>query len=169
MFFGEHAATMDDKGRVAVPAKFRDALKKHYQRVAKEDEGTGESEGDPLAVTLSMMDECLTVYAPFEWERIKLDLRALPTFDRQAYNIRHTLLGYAEDCGMDRNGRILVPLRLRKRAGLGEDRVNVTMVGQDLKFEIWRQDLWEGKQASLEEGIKTLKEDPKSLLGTLVL
>ena len=177
MFVGEHTATMDDKGRIAVPAKFRDALKRYYQRRAKErtkeDEDTGESEGDTLAVTLSMMDKCLTVYPPFEWERIRLALRALPTFDEQAYTIRHTLLGYAEDCGMDRSGRILVPQRLRKRAELHaerhEERVNVAMVGQDLKFEIWRQDLWEAQQDLLETGIEALKEDKTSLLGTLVL
>ena len=176
MFLGEHSATMDDRGRVAVPAKYRDRLKKYFERRAKSQEGAGEFEdlsgleSDSLIVTVSLMERCLVVYAPFEWTRITSMLRDLPTFDSQAHTIRHAVLGYAEDCGLDRQGRILVPERLRRYAGLSQHaKTDLKLIGQDSKFEIWRHDLWEEKDEMFNRRIEHLKEDPNSVLSTLVL
>ena len=152
VFRGEHALTIDAKGRVPVPAKFRDRLKA--------------LEIGTVVLTLNLMSErCLSAYPLPEWERLEDDIRRLPSLDDNAYLLTHLLIGQATECDMDGHGRILVPQSLRDSAGL--DR-RLRMVGLVHKFELWNEDVWTERRKSFRGKIGEIKVDPESILGKLV-
>lgn len=152
MFRGETALNMDEKGRVAVPARHRDALK------------TGSA--NTLVLTISLMDRCVTAYRLPDWQRIEAELENLPALDRKAQGIRHLLIGHAAECELDGHGRILVPLSLREFAGLGK---RLKMVGQANKFELWDDAAWSARREALLGQVDDLLTDPSDALGALVL
>ena len=125
MFRGVAQLTLDSKGRLAVPAKFRDAL------IAR-------CSGH-LVVTADS-DRCLLVYPQPDWEPIEQKLMALSSFNAQIRELQRRLVGYAEDVAMDATGRILVPPALRNFAQLDK---SIVLVGQGNKFELWNKDNWE--------------------------
>ena len=106
MFRGETALNMDDKGRVAVPSRYRDDIKSRS--------------GNTVVVTISLMERCLTVYLMSDWQRIESELKRLPALDKKAQGIRHLLIGHASECELDGHGRILVSPSLREFASLGK-------------------------------------------------
>ena len=106
MFRGEHSLSMDPKGRVAVPSRYRERL--------------AESCGGKLVVTISLMERCLAVYPFPDWQTIEDDLRELPALDKKAQAISHLLIGHASECDMDSHGRLLIPQTLREFAGSGQ-------------------------------------------------
>lgn len=131
MFRGVAQLNLDSKGRLAVPARFRDAL------VAR-------CSGH-LVVTADS-DRCLLVYPLPDWEPIEQKLMALSSFNAQIRELQRRLVGYAEDVVMDATGRILVPPALRRYAQLDK---TVMLVGQGIKFELWNQENWEQR---MEQG-----------------
>ena len=131
MFRGVAQLTLDSKGRLAVPAKFRDAL------IAR-------CSGH-LVITADS-DRCLLVYPQPDWEPIEQKLMSLSSFNAQIRELQRRLVGYAEDVVMDATGRILVPPALRQFAQLEKAAV---LVGQGNKFELWNKDNWEGR---MEQG-----------------
>lgn len=131
MFRGVAQLTLDSKGRLAVPAKFRDAL------IAR-------CSGH-LVVTADS-DRCLLVYPQPDWEPIEQKLMSLSSFNAQIRELQRRLVGYAEDVVMDATGRILVPPALRQFAQLEKAAV---LVGQGNKFELWNKENWEGR---MEQG-----------------
>lgn len=124
MFRGVTSLTMDVKGRLAVPAKHRDAL--HVQS------------GGNLVLT-AHPHRCLLLYPQPAWEPIAQKIDALPDFDKQASTLKRLLVGYAEDVALDSAGRLLISPALRKWAGLEKQ---VMLVGQGKKFELWDEDAW---------------------------
>ena len=131
MFRGVALLNLDSKGRLAVPAKFRDAIAARCS--------------GHLVVTADS-DRCLLIYPQPDWEPIEQKLMALSSFNAQIRELQRRLVGYAEDVVMDATGRILVPPALRRFAQLEKAAM---LVGQGNKFELWNKDNWEGR---MEQG-----------------
>ena len=120
MFKGEYSHTIDTKGRVIVPAKFREKL------------------GEESVVTKGL-DGCLFVYPRDEWTKFEEKLKTLPLNRKDARAITRFFFAGAADCEIDKQGRALIPKGLRQFAGLEKD---VVMVGVMNRIEIWSKDRW---------------------------
>lgn len=132
MFRGATALSLDAKGRLAVPARHRDAL--HAQ-------------GGGRLVLTAHPHRCLLLYPQPEWEPIQQKIMSLPSLDRQASLLQRLLVGFAEDVEMDGAGRVLISPVLREFAGLEKQ---VMLVGQGSHFEVWSEASW---RAQLEEAL----------------
>lgn len=104
MYQGSHSINMDAKGRMAIPAKYRDDL-------AADCAGR-------IVMTAHTQDRCVLLYPEPEWQNILPKIEALPTFNKAALRAQRMLIGYACALELDGNGRILVPPTLREYAGL---------------------------------------------------
>lgn len=129
MFRGQHRHTIDEKGRLSIPAKFREALETAFEA--------------PLFVTV--MDNCLVAYPADEWRALEAKLNSMPQFDEKIQRFRRVFYASAQECPLDKAGRILVPPLLRERAGLSKD---VVLAGMGRKFEIWDAASHEGMMNS---------------------
>jgi len=125
VFRGIAQLSLDSKGRLAVPARYRDVL---LERCAGHLVITGDA------------DRCLLVYPLPEWEVIQQKLEALSNLDPRVRELQRRLIGFAVDTEMDNAGRVLVSPALRQFAQLEK---NVVLVGQGRKFELWNQEQWE--------------------------
>jgi len=128
MFRGSFTLTLDDKGRLALPARYRDRL-------------LSENQGQ-LICTIDLHDPCLLLFPLAEWEEIEEKLQSLSSLNPQERRLQRILLGNATECDMDKSGRILLPAFLRQHAGLGK---NIRLVGQLNKFEIWDEAAWQDR------------------------
>jgi MraZ protein len=141
-FRGINNIAVDAKGRMAMPARYRERLL--------------EDCGGRLVVTVDQ-DHCLLVYPLPEWEVIESKLIALPSLNKQARLLQRLLIGHATDLDMDAQGRILLPAMLRDFAGLKKKAV---LIGQGKKLEIWDQDAW---SVSQEEWVAEVRADEGGL------
>ena len=134
IFRGINNLTLDAKGRMAIPSRYRDRLM--------------ESCGGRLIVTVDL-DRCLLIYPQHEWEVIEAQLVSLPSLNKQSRLIQRLLIGHATEAELDSQGRILLPTMLRDYAGLDKKCV---LIGQGKKFEIWDEQVWgDNQQAWLDE------------------
>ena len=131
MFRGANAISLDAKGRLAMPSRYRDEL-------------ISKSAGQ-LIVTIDAVDPCLCVYPLDEWELIETKLRALPSLREENRRLQRLLIGNAVDLELDGSGRFLVPPRLREYARLDK---RAMLVGQLNKFQLWDEDAWEAVSAA---------------------
>jgi len=152
VFRGECSLSLDAKGRLAIPSRYRERL--------------AELCGGKLIVTISLLERCLVVYPYPRWQRIEDELKDLPTLDRKAQSVIHLLIGHAADCDMDSNGRVLLSQSLRNFAGLDK---RIMMVGQVDKFELWDEAGWSRRRDELLDDVPQLHEEPSDVLRTLVL
>ncbi len=127
-FRGINNITVDAKGRMAMPARYRERLL--------------DGCGGRLVVTVDR-DHCLLVYPLPEWEIIESKLIALPSLNKQARLLQRLLIGHATELEMDGQGRILLPTMLRDFAGLKKKAV---LIGQGKKLEIWDESTWTENQ-----------------------
>ena len=127
MFRGLNTINLDAKGRLAIPAKFRERLAVLC--------------GGHMVVTIDTEERSLLIYPIDEWEDIEAKITALPSFDPRARRIQRLLVGHATDVEIDGSGRILLPASLREYAGLTKETV---MIGQGKKLELWSKEAWEG-------------------------
>ena len=134
MFRGASNLSMDAKGRLAVPAKHRDAL-------------LTQSAGN--VVLTAHPHGCLLLYPQPAWEPIQAKMMALSSFDKQSSSLQRLLVGYAEDITIDAAGRMLVSPALRAFACLDKD---VMLVGQGSHFEMWNLDAWHKQLENLMAG-----------------
>ncbi|MDX5372227.1 MAG: division/cell wall cluster transcriptional repressor MraZ [Pseudomonadaceae bacterium] len=125
MFRGANAISLDAKGRLAMPSRYRDEL---VSRCAGQ-----------LIVTIDAVDPCLCVYPLPEWELIEAKLRDLPSLREETRRLQRLLIGNAVDIELDGSGRFLVPPRLRAHAGLDK---HAMLVGQLNKFQLWNEEAW---------------------------
>ncbi|MDB2416088.1 division/cell wall cluster transcriptional repressor MraZ [Pseudomonadales bacterium] len=139
MFRGISSVTMDAKGRMALPARYRDA-------VAVASDGR-------IVVTIDMRESCLLLYPLAEWELVQGKLENLSNINPQARLLQRLLIGHATDLELDAAGRLLLPSMLRDFGGLKK---KLVLVGQGNKIEIWsayhwqqRLDLWREEGAAL--------------------
>jgi MraZ protein len=132
LLIGEFAHALDEKGRLTMPAKFRDEL------------------GPRFVVTMGL-DGCLACYAPAEWERLTERLKQLPMTSRDARAFVRLLLAGATEVEPDRQGRIILATRLREQAGIT---ANVVVVGLNTRVEIWAEDRWQAYRAEAQEAFE---------------
>ena len=121
MFMGQYNHTIDTKGRLIVPSKFRERL------------------GDEFVVSKGM-DGCLFVYANEDWNAFEQKLTSLPLINKEARQFARFFLAGAAQVELDKQGRILLPANLREFAGLDKD---VVLVGVGSRIEIWSKEKWE--------------------------
>lgn len=124
MFIGKHQVKLDPKGRISVPAKFRESLSIRGS--------------NQLVITL--WGRCLVAYPMDEWQEVERRARDLDTSQEDVRNFLRIFYANAADCQVDGQGRILIPEHLRTDAGLEKE---VLMSGIGVKFEIWNRDRWE--------------------------
>ena len=128
MFRGAAKVTLDDKGRMVFPTRYREfALEKSQGR---------------LVVTVDR-DQCLLIYPFPEWEQIERKLMSLPSLHAQARRLQRLMVGHATDVELDGVGRVLIPPELREFAGLGQSGM---LIGQGNRFELWDETRWNGRR-----------------------
>lgn len=120
MFMGEYNHTIDAKGRLIIPAKFRELL------------------GTEFVLTRGL-DGCLFIYPVEEWKAFEQKLRALPLTNKNARTFSRFFVAGAAMCELDRQGRVLVPQTLREFAGLEKD---VVLTGNLDRIEVWSKEKW---------------------------
>lgn len=124
MFRGCFEHTIDDKGRLSIPVRFREALESAFV--------------PPLIVT--RQKECLVAYPSDEWRLLEARLNEKPYFDSNVQAFRRFFYAPAQECAFDRAGRILVPPTLRSFAALERD---VVLAGMGKTFEIWSKERYD--------------------------
>lgn len=140
MFRGFNTLNIDEKGRLAISRQYHESL------------SNGQS--SCLILTLSPRDRALLLYPLAEWEHVEAKLAALSDFDKQSRRTKQMMRGYATDCQMDAQGRILIPQALREYAQLKKQ---VVMSGQGNKLEIWDANTWTEQR---DEWLQKLGEPP---------
>lgn len=130
MFRGPTKVTLDAKGRLAIPTRYR-------ERIAARCDGH-------LVVTVDR-DYCLLIYPLPDWEEIERKLVRLPALDRKARRLQRLMVGHATEVEIDGHGRILLSKELREFAGLEKHTV---LIGQGNKFELWDEERWNEKRDS---------------------
>lgn len=128
MFRGASKVSLDAKGRVAIPTRYRERL-------------LTRCEGN-LILTVDK-DHCLLLYPLSDWEELERKLVRLPSMNKVARRIVRIMVGYATEVEMDGNGRILISKELREFASL--DRQGI-FIGQGNKFELWDEPTWNEKR-----------------------
>lgn len=128
MFRGINSATLDGKGRMALPTRFREALNLGCD--------------GKVVVTIDMREKCLLLYPLPEWEIVQRKLEALPNIGEQPRLLQRLLIGHATDIEIDSQGRFLLPAMLREYAGFKK---KLVLVGQGNKIEIWAADQWQAR------------------------
>jgi len=121
LFIGEYQHTIDSKGRVIMPAKFREEL------------------GEKFVVTKGL-DNCLFVYPNEEWRNLEQKLRTLPLTSKEARAFIRFFFAGAAECEVDKQGRILIPANLREHASLEKD---IVIIGVSGRVEIWSKEAWD--------------------------
>jgi MraZ protein len=126
VFRGINPINLDAKGRVALPAKYRDRV-------------TDRCDGH-MVLTVHPFDRCLLLYPLADWEVIESQVNALPnSTSRQARRLQHLMVGYATELDLDAANRLLLPAMHRDHAELDK---RLILVGQGQKFEIWSEARW---------------------------
>ncbi len=120
MFKGEYSHTVDAKGRMIVPSKYREIL------------------GEKFVVTKGL-DYCLFIYSCDEWDALCEKLMGLPLTNQNARAFVRFFMSGAIDCELDKQGRILLPQNLRAYANIDKD---VTVIGAGTRVEIWSSSTW---------------------------
>ena len=148
MFLGVNTLNLDAKGRMAIPAKHRDALADAR-----------------VVVTVNPQEHCLWLYPENEWREIARKLSRLPTMDRQNRLLQRLLLGHASELELDGQGRILLSPELREYAALGK---RISLVGQGHKFEIWDEQAWAGSREEWLAEANDIGSELSEQLGEMV-
>lgn len=130
-FRGVSNLSLDAKGRIVLPARYRERLLEICE--------------SQLIVTIDTDQPCLLIYPLPEWEQIEEKIEALPSFNPTTRRIQRLLIGHATEVEVDANGRMLLSNPLRDYARLGK---KVVLIGQGKKFELWDETLWSERMDS---------------------
>ena len=133
MFRGATKITLDEKGRMVMPTRYREQIIERAQ--------------GRLVVTIDR-DRCLAIYPLPEWDLIQAKLMSLPALNPQARKLQRLMVGYATDVELDGHGRMLLPPELRAFAELERQAM---LIGQSNRFELWSEARWSER---LEEMLK---------------
>ncbi len=148
MFRGSSFHTIDSKGRIIVPARFREII--------KADDNNG--------VMISRMDSGLVAYTHTEWRKIETRILSLAEKSDNMRRFRRVFIGGAFECPCDKQGRILIPPMLRQYAELSRE---IVLVGVLDHFEIWSREKWEKENLHMEKDMK--KEEVRNEIAKLGL
>lgn len=121
MFIGEHQHSLDEKGRLIIPSKFRDDLGYEF-------------------VMTKGLDNCLFVYPKKEWQILEEKLKNLPLTNKDARAFIRFFFAGASECILDKQGRVLIPSNLREHSRLEKDAV---VIGVSTRLEVWSKTEWE--------------------------
>jgi len=146
VFRGVSSLSLDDKGRVIIPARYRALV-------------AGQCQGH-LVATIDTEEPCLLVYPVDAWNEIQNQIESLPSFHPLARRIQRLLIGHATDLEVDTSGRVLVPTFLRSYAGLSR---KVIFLGQGKKFELWDEERWSKRRAAYIDDVKDTDAVPETL------
>jgi MraZ protein len=133
---GEYQHTLDEKGRMIVPAKFREAL------------------GASFVMTRGL-DKCLFVYPMNEWQTLEAKMKSLPMTRADARSFVRFFFSGATECELDKQGRVLIPANLREYANLTRDCV---VLGVSNRVEIWSQSVWDEYFANASDSFADIAE-----------
>jgi len=145
MFHGASKISLDEKGRMVVPTRYR-------ERIAERAEGK-------LVVTVDR-DQCLLIYPQPDWEQIERKLMSLPNLNAQARRLQRLMVGHATDLEIDGHGRILLPPELREFALLGK---TAMLIGQGNRFELWDEARWNERRDMWLKSEETATDLPAEL------
>jgi MraZ protein len=141
MFRGAAKITLDDKGRMVVPTRYRERLLERSQ--------------GQVVVTVDRDGDCLLIYPLTDWEPVERRLMELPTLHPQSRRLQRLMVGHATEVTLDGHGRMLLPPELREFAGLDRHAV---LIGQGSRCELWdearwneRRDAWLKSEAASNE------------------
>lgn len=140
---GEYQHSLDAKGRIIVPAKFREEL------------------GDVMIVT-RWLDGCLALYTTQQWEGVYEQLKQLPSTKREVRMYTHMIMSKAAECELDGQGRIRIPQHLAKEASLEK---NCIIVGVSDHVEIWDQSRWNEYYDAASENFEEIAESLTEFFG----
>ena len=140
MFYGEYEHTIDRKGRVIVPAKFRQALKAH--------------EATTLFLTRGL-DGCLFLFAEAEWRTMENRFRQIPVTKAEGRKFNRLFFSGATEVAVDGLGRLLVPRTLKEFAQIKQD---VVIVGVSTRMEIWAKEKWQAFYESSRQSFEEIAE-----------
>ena len=148
MFRGSFEHTIDDKGRISVPARFREVLQA--------------SNDDRVVITNYTVSSarCLEVYPHAAWVRLEEKLREKPQFNERIVRFQNFYVANAHECLLDKQGRILLPPTLREYAGLKKDAVFTSALD---KFRIWDKEQWSRVFGEAEQAFMERPEDLNDL------
>ena len=143
MFRGRSRHTLDAKGRLAIPARFKEEL----------------NQGDNDCLVVTNHDVCLWAFARADWRVIEEKASNLPQFSRSAHTYLRYFISGAVECPI-KQGRITIPPDLREIAGLKKE---VVLVGELKRFEIWEKDRWEEEFQRVRESFPAISESLSEL------
>ncbi len=142
-FSGTYYFTVDTKGRIIIPAPFREIISTNYST--------------KLYITNAPVDQCIRIYPLEEWSKLQDKVRTKPSSDKYIKFFMRRVIGSAVEIDLDRQGRILIPAALRENAKING---NVVIVGQTERLELWDRDEWDRlvdlskiDKESMEEGL----------------
>ena len=141
MFRGRYEHTIDSKGRISIPSKFREILTEKYD--------------DRLVIT--NFDHCLVAFPYEEWSILEQKVNSLSLVKKEAKTFLRFFYSSGIDCLIDKQGRLLIPQTLRDYANLQKD---IMLVGEGKKIEIWAKERW-------EEVVKRAQEEFDQISDTL--
>ena len=145
MFRGATKVTLDDKGRMVMPTRYREQI-------------SVQSQGK-LVVTVDR-EQCLLIYPLPEWEQTERKLMSLPSLHPQSRKLQRLMVGHATDVELDGHGRFLLPQELREFAGL--QRAGM-LIGQGNRFELWDETRWNEQCDRYLKSEDTLTDLPSEL------
>ena len=136
MFIGEYHHNLDEKGRLAIPVKFRDDLAKGV-------------------IVTRGLDNCLFLYTATEWAKLAEKLTSLPISKANTRAFARLMLAGAMDCQLDRNGRVILPDYLRRYANISK---KVVIAGLFNRLEIWDESAWDKYSSETEKSGNDIAE-----------
>ncbi len=141
MFLGEHQHTIDGKGRLIIPSRFREGL------------------GEKFVLTKGL-DTCLFAYPLEEWAIVERKMRSLPMTKSDARAFVRFFFSGATECEIDKQGRVLIPAPLREYAGLKKETI---VIGVSSRVEMWAKDKWEAYSADAASSVEEIAEKMEDL------
>lgn len=141
MFRGQFSHSVDAKGRVSLPARFRETLA---------------VQGDPrFVLTPAPLDPCLHLHPMRDWEELERRVAELPSMDPNIVLFRRAYVSAAIECELDKTGRVLIPQELRERIGLKKDAL---WAGMGRMLELWSKEQWDAALSLAEQEKQQLRQ-----------
>ncbi len=141
MLIGEYSHSLDVKGRLIMPVKLREDM------------------GENFIITTGL-DGCLFGFSMSEWQKFEDKLKTLPITNKNARNFVRFFLSGATECELDKQGRFLIPGKLREVASLDRD---VTIIGAGTRIEIWNKEKWEEHNSEENLSIAEIEKNMEEL------
>jgi len=136
MFMGEYQHAMDEKGRLIIPAKFREGL------------------GEKFVITRGL-DNCLFVYPMEQWKLLEEKIKELPTSHADTRAFVRMFFSGAVEAELDKQGRVVIPAHLREHARIERD---LYVIGVSTKVEIWAKETWENYSSQAQQSYESIAE-----------